>query len=142
MSRSEKAPVVETVAVRWGDQDPYGHVNNAKYFTYCETARIRYFKAMRMGELREAKSHGPTLAAANLNFRRQVRYPAELHVSARTVEIGNSSFKMEYEITQSDTGERVADGTGVLVWIDYETGKPIPLPEALKAEIRKLEGME
>jgi acyl-CoA thioester hydrolase len=141
MSES-KARHVEPISVRWGDMDSMGHVNNAKYFTYCESARMSYFAAVRMNEHREEERHGPALAAANLNFRRQVHHPAELDVTARVSEIGRSSFKMEYEILYRDSGERVADGTGVIVWVDYGTGRSIPLPEGLKAEIRKFEEME
>lgn len=132
---------VEPVTVRWGDMDSMGHVNNAKYFTYCESARMSYFAAVRMNEHREGESHGPALAAANLNFRQQVRWPAELEVATRVSEIGRSSFKMEYELFHRGTDERVADGTGVIVWVDYGTGKSIPLPESLKEEIRRFEGM-
>jgi len=132
---------VEPISVRWGDLDSMGHVNNAKYFTYCESARMSYFAAVRMDEHREAGQHGPALAAASLNFRAQVRYPAELEVATRVTEIGRSSFKMEYELLYRDTEDRVADGTGVIVWVDYATGRSIPLPEALKEEIRRFEGM-
>ena len=119
-----------------------GHVNNARYFTYCESARMSYFAAVRMQEHREGEQHGPALAAATLNFRAQVRHPAELEVATRVTEIGRSSFKMEYELLYRDTDDRVADGSGVIVWVDYATGKSIPLPEGLKAEIRRFEGME
>ncbi|MFY9824254.1 MAG: thioesterase family protein [Thermoanaerobaculia bacterium] len=141
MSAHERAHHVEPITVRWGDMDSMGHVNNAKYFTYSESARMSYFAAVRMKELSEAPQHGPALAAASLNFRAQVRYPAELEVATRVTEIGRSSFKMEYEILYRDTDDRVADGTGVIVWVDYGTGKPIPLPESLKEEIRRFEGM-
>jgi acyl-CoA thioester hydrolase len=33
-------PFVHDVAVRWGELDPYNHVNHAVYFTYCEAARV------------------------------------------------------------------------------------------------------
>lgn len=121
--------------------DSMGHVNNAKYFTYCESARMSYFAAVRMYELREHGKHGSALAATTLNFRRQVRHPAELEVATRVVEIGRSSFKMELELFYRGTDDLVADGTGVIVWVDYGAGKSIPLPEALKEEIRRFEGM-
>jgi acyl-CoA thioester hydrolase len=142
MSERERGRHVETIVVRWGDMDVMGHVNNAKYFTYCESARMSYFAAVKMNDHREQPSHGPALAAANLNFRLQVRHPATLEVSARVVEIGRSSFKMEYEIVDRDTRQRAADGAGVIVWVDYATGRSTPLPEALKAEIRGFEGMD
>ncbi len=141
MSARERARHVEPVTVRWGDLDSFGHVNNAKYFTYCESARMTYFAAVGMNDHRETELHGPALAAANLNFRRQVRWPAELEVATRVSEIGRSSFKMEYEIFHRGTDECVADGSGVIVWVDYGTGKSSPLPEGLKAAIRGFEGM-
>lgn len=132
---------VEPVTVRWGDMDSMGHVNNAKYFTYCESARMSYFAAVRMSEYRQGGVHGPALAAAHLNFRAQVRYPSELEVETRVSEVGRSSFRMEYEIFYKGTDERVADGHGVIVWVDYSAGRSIPLPEGLKEEIRRFEGL-
>ena len=134
-------PHVEPIQVRWGDMDSMGHVNNAVYFTYCESARMSYFEAVRLGEHREGGRFGPALAAANLNFRRQVRYPDDLEVVARVSAIGRSSFTMEYEIRRRDGGERMADGAGVIVWVDYEEGRSLPLPEELKESIRRYEGM-
>jgi acyl-CoA thioester hydrolase len=121
--------------------DTMGHVNNAKYFTYCESARMSYFAAICMFDHRERELQGPALASATLNFRRQVRYPAVIEVSTWVTEIGRSSFKMDYELLLQGTGERVADGTGVIVWVDYGTGKSTPLPEALKAAIRQYEDL-
>jgi acyl-CoA thioester hydrolase len=131
---------VEPISVRWGDMDVMGHVNNAKYFTYCESARMSYFRAVGMDEHREGGRFGPALAAAHLNFRQQVRYPAELAVVTRVSEIGRTSFRMEYEIVE-DGGERVADGFGVIVWVDYESGQPTPLPAGLRESIERFEGL-
>ena len=130
---------IEILPVRWGDMDSMGHVNNAKYFTYCESARMSYFAAIRMFDHRENELQGPALASATLNFRRQVRYPAELEVTTRVTEIGRSSFKMEYELFLRGTDDRVADGTGIIVWVDYGTGKSTPLPEGLKRAISEYE---
>lgn len=132
---------VEPISVRWGDMDSMGHVNNAKYFTYCESARMSYFAAIRMYDHREGEKHGPALAAAHLNFRAQVRYPSELDVLTRVSEIGRSSFRMEYEIVYRDSRERVADGHGIIVWVDYGAGRSIPIPESLKQAIREYEGI-
>jgi acyl-CoA thioester hydrolase len=139
---ARKARHIEPVTVRWGDMDSMGHVNNAKYFTYCESARMSYFAAIGMYDHREGDKHGPALAAAHLNFRAQVRYPADLDVLTRVSEIGRSSFRMEYEIVQRDSRERVADGHGIIVWVDYATGRSTPMPESLKQAIRQYEGME
>jgi acyl-CoA thioesterase FadM len=36
----------------------------------------------------------------------------------------------------------VADGSGVIVWVDYTTGRPVPLPDGLREAIRGFEGMD
>ena len=131
---------LEPVRVRWGDVDSMGHVNNAKYFTYCESARMSYFAAIGMDAFRDGGRYGPALAAANLSFRRQVRYPADLAVWTRVAKLGRTSFTMDYEILDAQTGERVADGAGVIVWVDYESGLPEPLPDGLCAAIRGYAG--
>jgi acyl-CoA thioester hydrolase len=137
----KRSPYVERLQVRWGDMDTMGHVNNAKYFTYCESARMGYFHAVRMPDHFEGGRFGPALAAAQLNFRQQVRWPAGIEVETRVIEIGRTSFKMEYTLIRVEDRATVADGSGVIVWVDYSTGKPVPLPDGLREAIRVFEGM-
>lgn len=129
-----------TVPVRWGDMDAFGHVNNAKYFTYCESARISYFEAIGLGAQTTTPDHGPSVVTATCNFRRQVHYPATLEVGVRATRIGRTSFPLEYGIFLEGTEDLVADGSSVVVWVDYGAGRSTPLPESLKARIRELDG--
>ena len=47
-----KKQVYETrFPVRWGDMDAMGHVNNAQYFRYLETARIDWMRGMGLNPL-------------------------------------------------------------------------------------------
>lgn len=124
--------------VRWGDMDAYGHVNNAAYFTYCESARIRYFEELGLEGLTSGKRHGPAVVTATCNFYRQVHYPAALEVGVRATKIGRTSFHLDYAILRGGD-ELVADGSSVVVWVDYERGESIPLPERLKARIRRID---
>jgi len=119
--------------------DRMGHVNNAKYFTYCESARMAYFAAIRLDEHGEEESHGPALVTATCNFLRQVKHPDELNVGVRVVKIGRRTFTHDYLIWQREGGEAVADGSAVIVWVDYAIGKSVPLPEAAKEAIAALE---
>ena len=129
----------EPIDVRWGDMDAMGHINNACYFTYCESARMSYFATVAMESHKEGAEHGPALVSATCNFRRQVHWPASLQVGARSGEIHRRSFELEYAIFDRADGSVVADGTSVVVWVDYGTGKAIPLPEGLKGAIRDFE---
>jgi len=126
------------IPVRWGDMDAVGHVNNAAYFTYCESARIAYFDRLGVGAFATAPS-GPALVHAALDFRRQVRYPAVLDIGARVVEVRTRSFRMDYAIFYEATDSVVADGTSVVVWTDYAAGRAIGIPDAVRAAIETLE---
>lgn len=130
-----------TVPVRWGDMDAFGHVNNAKYFTYCESARISYFQAIGLGAQITTPDHGPSVVTATCNFRQQVHHPATLEVGVRAVKIGRTSFPLEYGIFLEGTNDLVADGSSVVVWVDYGAGKSTPLPESLKEHIREIDGL-
>lgn len=139
MSGEYKVAVPATV--RWGDLDSFGHVNNAVYFTFCESARIAYFTAVGISADRSVATHAPVLAQATLNFRRQVHYPAELEARARCPRLGTKSFALDYQIVDRANGEVVADGTSVIAWLDYATGRTEKLPAALRKIIAELDDL-
>ena len=63
-------------------------------------------------------------------------------MGARTTKIGGKSFTLEYLLLRRGSDEVVADGSSVVVWVDYAAGASIPLPEGLKERIRQLDGIE
>lgn len=131
--------VWQPIDVRWADMDAYGHVNNAKYFTYCESARIRYFDELDIDTCREDPNHGPAVVTATCNFHKQVHYPSDLEVGVRATHIGHKSFTLEYGIFRAASEEIVADGSSVVVWVDYAQGESIPVPFELAKRIRELD---
>ena len=119
--------------------DAVGHVNNATYFTFCESARIDYFDQVNVGRFTEA-TQGPALVQATLNFRRQVTFPAVLDVGVRVPEMRTRSFRMDYAIFFEATDTLVADGTSVIAWADYHAGRSVEVPANVRDAIEVLEG--
>lgn len=128
-----------TAEVRWGDMDAFGHVNNAKYFTYCESARIRYFEETGCLDRYERDRHGPAVVSAMCDFRQQVRYPETLDVGVRVERIGRTSFVLGYGLFRQGTEDLVADGSSVAVWVDYNTDQAIPVPEEIRQRMREMD---
>src|SRR5262245_14878734 len=91
-------PIVVEIPVQWGDQDAFGHVNNAVYFRWFESARIAYLEAVKLGDRTAAGGLGPILAAIDCNYRRQVKYPDTIRVGARVTRIGRSSIGIEHKL--------------------------------------------
>ncbi len=137
----EKFKVWEPILIRWGDMDAFGHVNNARFFTFCESARIRYFDTIDLDGFRPDPGLGPVVVSATCNFLQQVHYPAELEAGTRAIDIGRSSFTLEYGIFRRDSEVKVADGSSVVVWIDYKAGKAVRLPEELKSTIQAFDAL-
>jgi hypothetical protein len=46
ISRMNEYNFYYPIEVRYGDLDPQGHVNNAKYLTYMEQARVAYIRRL------------------------------------------------------------------------------------------------
>ncbi|MBL9125305.1 MAG: acyl-CoA thioesterase [Planctomycetaceae bacterium] len=131
--------VTVTCPIRWGDMDALGHVNNIIFFQYCESARIAYFDALEIGRFKRQPTDGPGMVAANLNFRRQLKYPGTVDVTAHTTQVGERSFTLAYTIVDRADGAVVADGTSVCLWVDYAAGKALRLPDDLVSQIARLE---
>lgn len=121
------------LAVRWGDVDMLGHVNNAKYFTYDESSRIEYFEAFGRDDPRMWKDYGLILASIGADFLSQVHYPATLTVGTRITRLGRSSMST---LSGLFVGDRLAAAVrGTLVWFDYVNQKSTPIPEPIRAAI-------
>jgi len=123
------------ITVRWGDMDAYGHVNNAVFSTYFETARMKFFESVDIFERRENERHAPAIVSVTLNFRQQVHYPANLEAGIRCIKVGTKSFTLEHQLFRAGTDSVVADGTSVIAWVDYAAGAAIPIPTQLRAAL-------
>jgi acyl-CoA thioester hydrolase len=113
--------------VRWGDQDALGHVNAATYFTYFEQARAEW---MRSRGLAIQPDKGPVLAHTECSYKRPLHYPGEIVVEITAEPPRRSSILTRYRITDGQ-GHLCAEGTGKVVWFDFEKGKPIRFPDEI-----------
>ncbi len=124
------------MTVRYGDMDSLGHVNNAKYLTYFEQARISY--------IHERGLWDGTLSAVGMIVGRiTVEYKQPISAKDGTVNIwtrvcrlGNKSFDMEHLLLCERDGQTEIAATGLIVMVvyDYVANTTIPIPD----EWRKL----
>ena len=130
------------IEVRYGDLDPQGHVNNAKYLTYTEQARIAYIRHLSLWEGGSFLKIGVILADARVTFLAPILFGQDVRVGVRVTRLGNKSMTMEYEIEDHQSGQLQATCTSVLVAYDYETEKTIPIPDGWRRTITEFEQIE
>ncbi len=123
------------IPVRWGDMDALGHVNNAAYFTYMEQTRITWLEALGAPVLSLQNAQGCVIVNATCTFHKPVTYPATLKIGMYGAAPGRSSFESSYELRDADTDVLYASGSARIVWVDYASGRSIPLPEFIRERL-------
>ncbi|WP_169577552.1 acyl-CoA thioesterase [Sinimarinibacterium sp. CAU 1509] len=125
------------IATRWSDLDSLGHVNNARFFTFDESARLDYFGELMHGDPEFWQSKGFILAHIGCDFIAQLHHPARLRIGFRISRLGRSS--MDTQSAMFDGERLVAVTRGVLVWFNYREQKTAPIPDDVRALIRARE---
>ena len=120
------------ISVRWRDMDSMGHVNNAKYISYLEEARVRWMLGVEGVAMTDRIA--PVVAATNVNYKRPLVWPNDILVELFVERLGSSSVTIGHRILdQKDEGVLYSDGNVAVVWIDTQTGKSASLPDAVRA---------
>lgn len=127
------------ISVRWRDMDSMGHVNNAKYISYLEEARVRWMLGVEGVSMTDRIA--PVVAATNVNYKAPIVWPNDIVVELFVERLGNSSVTIGHRIVSADGEALHADGHVVMVWVDRASGKPVALPEAVR-EIAGEKGSE
>ena len=113
--------------VPFSDIDMMGHVNNAKHFTYFETARTDHLLS-RFGKVLENKFEAAIVARAEIDYRAPAMWNDELAVKLRVSSVGNTSWIYDYEVVNEKENRLIAEGKTVQVAYDYERSSKIPIP--------------
>ena len=134
-----------TVELRFADTDAMGHVNNAVYLTFVESARVDWWNAA-TGEslVREAgRAQGLILAEADIAFRSPLFFGETVVIETRASHIGRTSLGLDHRLTASRPDgpiRLVATCRSVIVRYDYAVETPVSWPPELIARIEAFEG--
>ena len=118
--------------VRWGDMDAMGHVNNAQYFRYLETARIDWMRSI--GVNPAPQGQGPVIVNAFCNFYQQLSYPDEVLLKMFVSDAGRTTFETWATMERVEQPGRIcAAGGGTVIWVDFPLQIAAQLPDWVRA---------
>lgn len=129
------------VEVRFADLDVLGHLNNAKYLTYAEQARILYVKEI-CGWDMNWQNLGMILARTEIDYKLPIAFGDAVVVYLRTSRIGGKSFDLEYIITRQrgdSAPEIAATIKTIMVSYDYEQDTSISVPQSWREAMQAYE---
>jgi acyl-CoA thioester hydrolase len=136
ITRSEY-PHFLTLPTRWMDNDVYGHINNALYYAFFDTAINQYLIAE--GGLDITAGEVIAVAAeSQCQYLQALAFPEVIEVGLRVGKLGNSSVR--YELAIFKQGETLAAAAGyfVHVFVARETRRPVSMPERIRAALGRL----
>ncbi len=125
------------ISSRWADCDAYGHVNNATYYSWFDTALTTL--AIERGILRAPGQTSIGLCvASNCEFLAPIGFPETVDVGVRLGRIGGSSLRYELAIFRKDRDEPAAVCAFTHVYVEEATRKGVQLTEVQKAAVADL----
>ena len=137
MMHKRKLVHTDVIAIRWGDLDSVGHVNNTIYFRYMEQARIDWFDSL--GYPVGPREEGPVIVNASCTFLKQLNYPGNVEVKTYIGTVGRTSMESWIEMRPSyDPRTVYAEGGAKIVWVNYGLGKSQPLPDQIRRVVGEM----
>ncbi len=110
-------------AMRWGDMDAYGHVNNVVYLSYLEEARVDMLFTLGADQGVRALSEGVLVARHEIEYKRPLIYhPRGVDIDLWVGTMKAASFEIRYEV--HDDQVLFASASSLLVPYDLQAERP------------------
>jgi len=128
------------IQVRYGDLDPQWHVNNSRYLTYMEQARLAYVMELCLFDGKSFMDLRLIIADVHISYRAPIALGQNIRVGTRTEKIGNKSIVFSYQIEDQDSHQVLAAGEVVGVAYNYREQKTMRVPDEWRIAISEYEG--
>lgn len=123
--------------LRWVDNDRYGHLNNARYYSLFENLLMTWLEVEQGFDL----ATGPVRCYTVENgcrYHEAVAWPDTLRAGLRVARIGRSSVRYEIGLFSDASAGAVATGFSAEVFVDAESGRPTPVPDTIRTALGTL----
>lgn len=125
------------VSTRWEDNDAYGHVNNAKYYSFFDTAVNQHLIEHGLLDVVRSPVIGLVIETRCTYFA-PIGFPDRVTIGLRTERLGTSSATYEIALFRNDESQACAQGRFVHVYVDRSSQRPVPIPAPVRALLQSL----
>lgn len=135
--RLARYPYVVPITTRWMDNDVYGHVNNAVYYSYFDTAANAYLIQEGGLDIHTSPVIG-LVVESHCRYHAPAAYPDELRAGVRVDRLGERSVTYGIAIFPAEEEVAIAEGTFVHVFVDRASRKAVSIPPGLRSALQKI----
>ena len=116
-----------TITPRLNDTDAFGHINNAVYYEFFDTAVMRFMIDEGCVSLED---DGPAcvVVESGCRYHSELTFSDHITVGLRTVHVGRTSVRYEIGIFRNNGELAAADGHFTHVFVDRDTMRPTEIP--------------
>ncbi len=119
------------IQTRWKDNDRYGHMNNAVYYSVFENVTMTWLEVEHELDLYTGDVRCFTVENG-CRYHSALRYPDKIECGVRVSRMGNSSVRYDLGIFIQDNVQVAATGFVVDVFVDSETERPVTIPQHIR----------
>ncbi|GLK45642.1 MULTISPECIES: acyl-CoA thioesterase [Novosphingobium] len=120
------------ISTRWHDNDVYGHVNNVVYYSWFDTAVNSWLIEVGLLDIENGNPIG-LVVETGCRYAASVEFPQKVEVGLKVARLGSSSVTYHLGIFVEGAEEPAAEGHFTHVYVDRDSRRPTPLPEAWRA---------
>lgn len=129
--------VIRPIPTRWADNDVYGHVNNAAYYGFFDTAVNAWLIERGLLDTDASPAIG-LVVETGCRYHAPLSFPETIEAALRVARLGTSSVRYELALFSQDEAMAAAEGHFVHVYVDRETRRPTPVPDPVRAALQSL----
>ena len=142
MSRAPLRPrsdyrVWRSITTRWRDNDAYGHVNNAVYYGWFDTAVNAWLIEAGLLDVAQSDPIG-LVVETGCQYAASVAFPQVLAIGLSVTKIGTSSVTYRLGVFPEAAPTAAAEGFFTHVYVDRQTRRPVPIPLEWRAKLQEM----
>jgi acyl-CoA thioester hydrolase len=127
------------IQIRYSDLDPQWHVNNSRFLSFIESARLAYIQHLNLWDGKSFMELGLIVADAHLVYLKPIQLDQNIRIGTRVTRIGNKSLDFDYQIEDADNGMVMSTATTVMVAYSYHTLSTIRVTDEWREAISTFE---
>lgn len=128
----------QPIVTRWSDNDAYGHVNNAIYYHWFDTAVNNWLIGAGLLDVARGDPIG-LVVETQCRYARSVTYPEPVEIGVTLDRLGTSSVTYRLGAFVPGMDDAAAEALFTHVYVDRTTRRPTPLPATWREQLETLQ---
>ena len=126
-----------TIQTRWADNDAYGHVNNTVHYQWFDTAVNAWLIEQGLLDLENGNPIG-LVVETGCRYALSLAFPQAVELGLAVERLGGSSVTYRLGVFAEGSAEPAAQGHFTHVYVDRDSRRPVPLPQAWREVLSQL----